>query len=267
MINPEVFKELQNRSIITQVGLSPDMFNDITELQNLGLVTDTYSDEVYDLIVNEINNKVNYTNTFLESIATGGKIILENDIILSSPIIIEKNVELDLNGYTITNIPWDEDGELNSYVFWVKNGKLTINGTGNVISPSSVYSMAVWANGGDVEINGGEYKNGGDSCDLIYVSKKGTITINNGKFIASGPASGLAPGTKNPYSALNIKDKDKLNCKINVKGGNFYKFNPADNLSENPKMNFVATGYESVKEGDWFIVKELKEIIVDDGNE
>ena len=43
------------------------------------------------------------------------------------------------------------------------------------------------------------------------------------------------------------------------KGGKFFKFNPADNLSENPKMNFVAEGYESVADGDWFVVKPVAE--------
>ncbi len=255
MIDPKVFAELQNRGIVTQVGIEADDFKSLEELKNYGLATSVATNEVYSKAV----EATNYLESFLTEVAAGGVVTLDADLALSAPITIEKDVTIDLNGYTLTNTPWDEDGESNAYMFWVKKGKLTLTGNGNVIVPDAVYSMAVWANGGDVEINGGTYKNGGDSCDLVYVSKAGKVEINDGEFVAAGPASGNAPGTKNPYSALNIKDANKSTCSITVKGGKFFKFNPADNLSENPKMNFVAEGYESVADGDWFVVKPVAE--------
>lgn len=259
MIDPKVFAELQNRGIVTQVGIEASDFKNLEELKNYGLATSIATNEVYEKAV----EATNYLESFLAEVAAGGVVTLDADLTLSAPITIEKDVTIDLNGYTLTNTPWDEDGESNAYMFWVKKGKLTLTGNGNIVVPDAVYSMAVWANGGDVEINGGTYKNGGDSCDLIYVSKAGKIEINGGEFVAAGPASGNAPGTKNPYSALNIKDANKSTCSITVKGGKFFKFNPADNLSENPKMNFVAAGYVSVAEGDWYVVKE-DAIVVDE---
>lgn len=187
----------------------------------------------------------------------GGRIKLLSDITVHKPISVIEDMVIDLNGYNITADVWEEDGESNSYAFWVKGGKLTLNGNGSVSASDAIYSMAVWANGGDVEINGGTYTNGGDSCDLIYASKLGNILINNGTFIPAGPASGNAPGTKNPYSALNIKDSNKSTCSISVRGGKFFGFDPADNLSENPKISFVAEGYKSIPEGDWFVVKPI----------
>ena len=255
MIDPKVFAELQNRGIVTQVGIEAGDFKNLEELKNYGLATSIATNEVYTKAV----EATNYLESFLAEVAAGGVVTLDADLTLSAPITIEKDVIIDLNGYTLTNTPWDEDGETNAYMFWVKKGKLTLTGNGNVVVPDAVYSMAVWANGGDVEINGGTYKNGGDSCDLVYVSKAGNVEINGGEFVAAGPASGNAPGTKNPYSALNIKDANKSTCSISVKGGKFFKFNPADNLSENPKMNFVAEGYESVADGDWFVVKPVAE--------
>ena len=255
MIDPKVFAELQNRGIITVVGLEPTDFKNLDELRNLGLATSIATEQEYAAAI----EKANYMDTFLAEVAAGGVVTLDADLTLSAPIAIEKDVTIDLNGYTLTNTPWDEEGETNAYMFWVKKGKLTLTGNGNVVVPDAVYSMAVWANGGDVEINGGTYKNGGDSCDLVYVSKAGNVEINGGEFVAAGPASGNAPGTKNPYSALNIKDANKSTCSISVKGGKFFKFNPADNLSENPKMNFVADGYESVADGDWFVVRPVAE--------
>lgn len=262
MIDPKVFAELQNRGIVTQVGIEAGDFKNLEELKNYGLATSIATNEVYAKAV----EATNYLESFLAEVKAGGYVTLDADLTLSAPITIEKDVTIDLNGYTLTNVPWEEDGETNAYMFWVKTGKLTLTGNGNVIVPDAVYSMAVWANGGDVEINGGTYKNGGDSCDLVYVSKAGKVEINGGEFVAAGPASGNAPGTKNPYSALNIKDANKSTCSIVVKGGKFFKFNPADNLSENPKMNFVAEGYVSVAEGDWYVVKE-DAIVVDEVTE
>lgn len=263
MIDPKVFAELQNRGIITNVGLKAEDYKNLDELKNLGLATSIATNEVYTAAV----ESTNYLESFLAEIANGGYVTLDGDIKITSPIVIEKDVELDLNGYSITADVWDEDGDTNSYVFWVKGGKLTLSGSGDIIATDAVYSMAVWANGGNVEINGGTYSNGGDSCDLIYASKKANVLINNGKFIPAGPASGNAPGTRNPYSALNIKDKDKASCSISVTGGMFYGFNPADNLSENPKMSFVADGYESVADGQYWVVRKVEDIVVDDATE
>lgn len=267
MIDVNVFAELMNRGIITQIGLKPENYKDINDLQRYGIATSIGSVEEYNEVMNEMVNMEEVINNFLASVAAGGEVNVPCNLVLTAPIEITKNVTINLNGYTLTNTPWDEDGEANAYMFWVKNGKLTLNGEGTVVVPDAVYSMAVWANGGDVEINGGTYKNGGDSCDLIYASKKGNIVINGGEFVAAGPASGTVPGTKNPYSALNIKDANKSTCSFSVKGGKFFKFNPADNLSESPKMSFIADGFESVQDGDWFVVREAVDIVVDDNNE
>lgn len=191
-------------------------------------------------------------------VSNGGKIKLTGDIVVKSGIEVTTTTIIDLNGHTLTSDVWDEDGESNSYVFWVKSGTLIINGAGIVSSSDAYYSMAVWANGGNVEINNGVFKNAGDACDLIYVSKAGNVVINGGKFIPGGPAAGKEPGTKNPYSAINIKDSNRDTCSVSVRGGKFFKFNPADNVSETPHTNFVAEGYESVADGDWFeVVKSL----------
>ena len=264
MIDPKVFAELQNRGIITVVGLEPTHFEDLEALKNLGLATSIATEAEYKAAVEKIIDMNELLEKFLADIAAGGDVVLPMDITVTAPIVIEKDVNLDLNGYTITVEPWDEDGEANAYAFWVKAGKLTINGNGTINATDAIYSMAVWANGGDVEINGGTYKNGGDSCDLIYASKSGAIVINAGTFIPAGPASGTVPGTKNPYCALNIKDANRSTCSITVCGGKFFKFNPADNVSETEHTNFVADGHESVAEGDWFVVREVKDIVVED---
>lgn len=190
----------------------------------------------------------------IDNAANSGTVTIEENVEITSPIIINKQLTISLNGKEITAGVWYEDGETNSYVFWVKDGgTLTINGTGTIKSSDAYYSMAVWADGGTVNINGGDYSNGGDGCDLIYAKHNGIVNISAGTFKAT-QNTGTEPGTRNEYSALNLHGT--YPGKIIVTGGSFYKFNPAYNVSENPKQNFVAAGYSSVANGDWYEVKE-----------
>jgi hypothetical protein len=90
------------------------------------------------------------------------------------------------------------------------------------------------------------------------VSNGGNVEIYGGEFIAT--PKGVEPGTGNDYSALNVKNIDYQlgESSITVYGGRFYKFNPADNMSEGAHTNFVAEGYESVQDGDWWEVKKIE---------
>lgn len=156
---------------------------------------------------------------------------------------------------------FDDEGnvtETDSYGLHVVNGgEITIEGDGVIEAQDATYSMAIWAQGGKVIINGGTFRNAGDGCDLIYASAGGSVEIYGGEFHAT-ENSGDVPATKNKYSALNIKDRDRDNSSIVVYGGAFFGFDPSNNLSEGPNTNFVAEGYQSVKrEGEdvWDVVK------------
>lgn len=169
--------------------------------------------------------------------------------------IINTKLTIDLNNKSITGGVFSEsngsinEGTSDSYAFWVKEGgDLTIEGEGEIVALDATYSMAVWANGGDVTIKGGTFRNGGDGTDLIYASAGGNVYIYGGEFIGAGNTR-VEPGTANKFSLLNIKDKDYKSgiSEIVVYGGKFHGFNPADNLSEGPNTNFVAEGYKSVE--------------------
>ena len=177
-------------------------------------------------------------------------VTLGADYAPAETVVIESGVKtLDLNGKAVTAPVFvdDSDNSTNSYGLWVKGGEMTINGEGEVVAQDAEYSMAVWANGGTVRINGGTFRNGGDTCDLVYASNGGHVEIYGGEFIPKGPSSGEVPGTKNPYPALNIKDRDRGNSSIVVYGGRFHNFNPADNMSEGEHTSFVAEGYKAVE--------------------
>lgn len=196
----------------------------------------------------EIDLSVN--STYVPDFSKDNIILGANYYPAETVVIEEGNKTVDLNNKTITAPVFiDTDDTTNSYGLWVKGGEVVITGNGEIVSKDSDYSMAVWANGGKVTIKGGIFRNGGDSCDLIYASAGGNVVIEGGEFFPAGPASGTAPGTQNPYTALNVKDKDFKSgaSSIIVKGGRFHNFNPANNLSEGANTNFVAEGYESVE--------------------
>lgn len=256
IISSDVFKAVDGELMVTvQNGRVTYGFDDDT------IFMADYNDDDAPLI--DIEN----------SIVRGGKTTLPSNVKLDSTLKIE-NVDsiVNLNNKEITAGVFSEsngniiEGNTDSFAFWVKDGAtLTLNGEGVVRAQDASYSMAIWADGGNVIINGGTYYNEGDGCDLIYVSNGGQIEIYGGEFKATAYI-GLEPGTTNPYSALNVKNADREFSDIKVYGGRFYKFNPAENLSEpNPSdewlakhpNGFVAEGYKSVQDGDyWVVVKE-----------
>lgn len=195
------------------------------------------------------------------ALAKGGAIMLTKNIESANPFIVEKDVVVNLAGYTVSVGVFTENngtiskGNTDSYGFWVKGGNLTINGNGKVLTGACPYSMAVWANGGNVEINGGYFENAGEGSDLIYAKGNSIVTINGGEFKAN--EKNHNNGTNERYSALNCNDASYKAKTANfiVKGGKYFGFNPANNTSEGAGTNFVAEGYESVAEGDYYVVK------------
>jgi hypothetical protein len=189
----------------------------------------------------------------IEAAADGATVQLSSDVTLTNALVINKNITIDLNGKNLTGGLFAEsngamnEGNTDSYVFWVKEGaKLTITGEGNVVSQAAAYSMAVWAQGGEVIINGGNFYNAGKGSDLIYASAGGKVTVNGGKFVACEKQAGVE-GTNEERSALNAKDKDYVAGQtFVVKGGTYFHFDPANNTSEGVGTNFVADGYKSV---------------------
>lgn len=113
---------------------------------------------------------------------------------------------------------------------------------------------AVYArDGATVIINGGSFYTGEGNA-TVYAKNYAYVEINDGSFMA------LAPW-QNHYYVLNLADN--TNSKILVKGGMFRKFDPSNNYSENPAVNFVADGYRVVpvvkENGDiWYKVEILK---------
>lgn len=218
--------------------------------------------------------EISYEKLFLQALYDGGAVINE-DFIMNGAAIVTNKTYVNLNGKTISGGIFTEsngeivEGNTDSYAFWVKKGgELTINDEGNlggVKAQAAQYSIAVWAQGGKVIINGGRFINDGEGADLIYASAGGQVIINGGEFYPCEKQSGVS-GTADKFTALNIKDKDRETSSIVVYGGKFYNFNPANNQSEGPNTSFVAEGYESVEveKNVWEVRKIDSPVVVDE---
>ena len=214
--------------------------------------------QVFD-IIDSNSATPDYLAEFMSIMENGGEITLNTDIILKeSHINVKGEVILNLNGHNITakNRPTPSGESSNVFVVH-PTGVLTINGNGKIISERSNQGIPVWAYGGSVILNDGEYYASNPSGDLIYTSKAGSsIIINGGKYIAALRDPSV-PGTLNKRCALNSLDavRDKVN--IEVRGGEWLDFNPADNASEGPNTNFVHEGYVSeTKDNVWWRVRK-----------
>lgn len=207
--------------------------------------TPVYPTRVGNIGYGSIADAVNYADN-------GDIITLQEDINMGTGdndnlVIGAENVTIDLAGKTFT-------ANGSNGAIKVEGGTTILNGTGIVsgILGSDNYSMAVWASNGTVVINDGIYKNETDGSargtDLIYASGTGCVEINGGVFEAA-----------KPEWTLNCKDADYKagTAKIIVKGGSFKNFDPANNASEGAGTNFVAEGYQSVLEGEYYVVKPI----------
>ena len=181
------------------------------------------------------------------------QVILMNAVECNTAIVVDREVELDLCGNSIS-IPNDKAGDGVFHV--VSGGKLTINdsmgwGTINGVGKND-YNMALWADGGEIIINGGTYTNEeingtDDHYDIIYAKNGGVVTIKGGTFACY-----------TPKWTLNLKDND--GSQIIVKGGTFKNYDPSSSHTENPVANFVDPQYtvtvsEEDMNGDiWYAV-------------
>ena len=220
-------------------------------------------------IFNEPDNDIDLVNiknaeSLKALVATGGPAKLVDDIEIDYPLVLSGNTDvvIDLNGHNIVN-KTQVNGNYTVVFNVTGNSHLTINGEGEVkaleeASDVDGYRMAVWAyDDAVVDINGGYFYNkqlNPETSNLIYVMDRAVVNVAGGKFET---AMLNAQGTS---LLLNIFDHDRATAKINITGGQFVDFDPADCVSEGPHTNFVADGYVSVKNGNvWTVLPGVKD--------
>lgn len=163
--------------------------------------------------------------------------------------VFTRKVVLDLNGKTIKNTEevWNNTTKVHALLEIGEGGDVTIKGNGKVASKADdAYAVEVF-DGGKVTIENGEFVGNITAVYLI----KGTVAIKGGKYsiqqldpdMIMDPGSGLA-GYGYIVNCLDEK-YDSQECKVEISGGEFEKFNPADNVAEGDHTNFVKDGYKA----------------------
>ena len=183
----------------------------------------------------------------LEFAATfGGKVTLSEDVTLTTPLAVTADMILDLNGHTITN---KVENAKTDVIVVEEGATLTINGDGKVEAVSGNDGYAIIAEG-KVIINGGTYRSGLDETQdgncTVYARGKGEVYIYGGDF--------STPDGDDTTLIINKKDADRNTTTIEIYGGTFKNFDPANNAAEGANTNFVAEGYKSLESGDNYVV-------------
>ena len=194
-----------------------------------------------DAVITELNTA---DDIALVAVSRGGEVAIPAaGLDLDTGIYLTKNTTINLAGNVTATADTVGDG-----VFCVKKGTLTLNGNGTVNGANaSGWAMAVWADGGNVVINGGTYTNVDSTStdgqlDLIYVKNGGKVTINGGEFKC-----------KTPVWTLNCHNTTA--AEIVITGGKFWNFDPSNLPVEVANDNItVAEGYKVVQNGEWYEV-------------
>ena len=181
------------------------------------------------------------------AVQLGGNVELTNDVVLTAPLQVTKDLVLNLGGYTLKNAV---ENAATDVIVVAEGATLTVEGEGVIEAVSGNDGYTIIADG-TVVINGGEFKSGKDANGaanaVVYARGNGQVYVNGGYF----------PNENASNYVLNKKDADKATTVIEVRGGKFVGFNPAQSPSEYPVENFVAEGYYSTEvEAGVFVVAD-----------
>lgn len=187
-------------------------------------------------VVPENATTVSTADQLATAIAKGGNVVVTSDIEINSYINIATSTNIYLYDNSITRHGKD------TTALYINDPGATVNiyGDGNV----SAAQVAVWVNTGEVNIYGGTYT----SLQAVYVMNDGVANIYGGTFKTENT---------DQYGSnyvLNQKDDYRETSSINVMGGTFIGFNPADNAAEGAGTDFVANGYHVEVVGDTYTV-------------
>lgn len=181
---------------------------------------------------------------------------LMSNIEVDRTVIVGSNwsyVTLDLNGHKITNSKsiWNVDkGDWSILSLRSASGCLIVKGNGIIEAKEEsndskdAYAIDVQNKSAKVLLVDGEFVGRTHS---VY-SFAGNVYIEGGKY--SNTNKEKYDYVINCYNG-NYKDKA---ANIIVKGGEFANFNPADNIAEGEHTSFLASGYKSENNGDWYKV-------------
>ncbi len=179
----------------------------------------------------------------LDAIAGNSEVIqLEDDILVEAPIVVTREVVLDMNGKTLSNEVdiWDEGANAWAIISVREGGVLTVEGNGKIqTKENDCYAIDVM-DGGHLVVNDGEFV-GNISAVYVY---EGSAQINGGTYSIQQKSE--VQGKPNEF-VLNLEDvhREAGTASIVVTGGTYVEFNPQNCEAEGDNTNFVKDGYVS----------------------
>lgn len=197
----------------------------------------------------------------------GDTIKLLADIDLSQTITVNKTITLNMNGKKLYNTSdlWDnpttEDDNW-SLISVRGSGNLTITGNGTFAAKENdCYAVDVQGSGATVTIENGTFIG---NIHAVYVST-GTANVKGGTYSVQQKYPDPAKGDE---FVLNCYDANRANgtAHINVTGGTFKNFNPANNAAEGEGNNFadnslVVQKNNTVQNNDYYVGNAANEVI------
>ncbi len=178
---------------------------------------------------------------FVDALKGTSEVIkLEKDILVEAPIVVTREVVLDMNGKTLSNEVdiWDEGANAWAIISVREGGVLTVEGNGKIqTKENDCYAIDVM-DGGHLVVNDGEFV-GNISAVYVY---EGSAQINGGTYSIQQKSE--VQGKPNEF-VLNLEDAHRKEdtASIVVTGGTFVEFNPQNCKAEGDNTNFVKDGY------------------------
>ena len=178
----------------------------------------------------------------IDNTPAGGTVTLDEDIVITAPVVINKQITLDLNEkkiYAEKNI-WNDKDKDWSLISVREKGDLTITGKGTLKAlENDSYAVDVM-DGGSCTIENGTFVG---NVHAVYVLQ-GTLVVKGGTFSVQQK---YQDATKAYEFVLNCYDENYQNgsSSITVNGGTFVNFNPADCKAEGDGTSFMSSDCES----------------------
>lgn len=182
----------------------------------------------------------------IEAAVDGDTVVMAKDY--DQPIsVVGKTITLNMAGHKIANTTpiWNVDTNVWSLISVGADGDLTITGAGTVdVLQDDAYGIDV-RDGGMLTV---EDTTVSGNVSAVYVLE-GTALIEGGNYSLKQ----VNPDERFTLNCLDSAYKDGTAI-IEVSGGSFNKFDPADNLAEGAGTNFCAAGYTTEQKGDKYTV-------------
>lgn len=182
----------------------------------------------------------------IEAAVDGDTVVMAKDY--DQPIsVVGKAITLNMAGHKIANTTpiWNVDTNVWSLISVGADGDLTITGAGTVdVLQDDAYGIDV-RDGGMLTV---EDTTVSGNTSAVYVLE-GTALIEGGNYSLKQ----VNPDERFTLNCLDRAYKDGT-ATIEVSGGTFNKFDPANNLAEGAGTNFCAAGYTTEQKGDKYTV-------------